>query len=260
MVPYWDLIMYDTFSREYDKFVNWKNRLGVEMPFLEKILHEAGARKVLDSACGTGMHAIALAQKGFETVGADFSAGMVDRARVNANTVGAAVQFEVAGFGELEKTFGGESFDALLCLGNSLPHVSNKDHLISTLADFAACLKPGGLLLVQNRNFDAVMEKKMRWMEPQVACESGEEWIFLRFYDFESDEMINFHILTLNRKGEGAWQQTIRSTPLFPLLKEQMTTALERCGFKEIKYYGDMTGTPFEADKSGNLVILARRV
>jgi glycine/sarcosine N-methyltransferase len=251
--------MYDTFSVDYDRFVNWKNRLAVEMPFLERQLKEVGAKRVLDSACGTGMHAIALAQARFETTGADFSAGMVDQARVNANTAGIAVQFEVAGFGELEKTFGRESFDALLCLGNSLPHVSNKDHLISTLVDFAACLKPGGLLIVQNRNFDAVMEKKMRWMEPQAAREGGEEWIFLRFYDFEPDGMITFHILTLHRVGEAEWQQTIRSTPLYPRLKAQMKTALEMSGFGEIAYYGDMTGAPFDVGSSGNLVIQARR-
>lgn len=251
--------MYDTFSSEYDRFVNWKNRLGVEMPFLENILRENGAVRVLDSACGTGMHAIALAQAGFLTTGADFSAGMVEQARKNAAEAQAEVTFEQAGFGELQKTFGGKRFDALLCLGNSLPHVSSSDHLLATLADFAACLEPGGLLLVQNRNFDAVMEKKMRWMEPQTAREGGEEWIFQRFYDFEPDGMIKFHILSLHRTGEGDWQQTIRSTLLFPLLKEQMTAALERCGFKVITYYGDMTGTPFEAEKSGNLVFTARR-
>lgn len=251
--------MYDTFSSEYDRFVNWKNRLGVEIPFLEKILHEAGARKVLDTACGTGMHAIALAQAGFDTVGADFSAGMVDQARVNAAAAGTAVQFEVAGFGELEKTFGRESFDALLCLGNSLPHVSGNEQLLTTLADFTACLEPGGVLILQNRNFDAVMEKKMRWMEPQSAREAGEEWIFQRFYDFDPDGMINFHILSLHRVGDGEWQQTIRSTRLFPLLKEPLTEALKGSGFEEIRYYGDMTGSSFDAHNSGNLVIAARR-
>ena len=250
--------MYDTFSSEYDRFVNWRNRLGVEMPFLGSQLKKAGAQRVLDSACGTGMHAIALAQAGFMTTGADFSAGMVEQARKNAAEAQAEVTFEQAGFGELERILGGNRFDALLCLGNSLPHVSSYDHLLATLVDFAACLEPGGLLLVQNRNFDAVMENKMRWMEPQTARESGEEWIFQRFYDFEPDGMINFHILSLHRAGGGEWQQTIRSTVLFPLLKEQLTIALERCGFNEIRYYGDMTGTPFEVDKSGNLVICAR--
>ncbi len=251
--------MYDTFSSEYDRFVNWTNRLGVEMPFLEKTLRKAGAERVLDSACGTGMHAIALAQVGFKATGADFSVGMVAKARKNAAVAKAEVIFEQAGFGELEKTFGAKTFDAVLCLGNSLPHVSNHEQLNTTLVDFAACLKPGGLLLVQNRNFDSVMEKKMRWMEPQTAREGEEEWIFQRFYDFEPDGMITFHILSLHRVGGGEWQQTVRSTSLFPLLKEQMTSALEGCGFKEITHYGDMTGTPFERDKSGNLVITARR-
>ena len=62
--------MYDDISSDYDRFVNWPGRLSVELPFLEQQINGAGgpAAKVLDAACGTGMHAIALAQRGL-TVG-----------------------------------------------------------------------------------------------------------------------------------------------------------------------------------------------
>ena len=70
-------MFYDNFSPDYDRFVSWSGRLAIEMPFLEQKLRETGARRVLDAACGTGMHAIALAQVGFETAGADLSAGMI---------------------------------------------------------------------------------------------------------------------------------------------------------------------------------------
>jgi ubiquinone/menaquinone biosynthesis C-methylase UbiE len=58
--------IYDDFSRDYDRFVNWPARLAVEMPFIEKQFRLAEEQlqrkpKVLDTACGSGMHAIALA-------------------------------------------------------------------------------------------------------------------------------------------------------------------------------------------------------
>jgi len=40
--------------------------------------------RVLDTACGTGVHTIALAQHGFTVTGADPSPAMVERARQNA--------------------------------------------------------------------------------------------------------------------------------------------------------------------------------
>ena len=56
--------MYDDFSVDYDRFVAWSGRLAVEMPFIERELEKVGARLVLDAACGTGMHTIALAERG----------------------------------------------------------------------------------------------------------------------------------------------------------------------------------------------------
>ncbi len=159
----------------------------LELPFLEKQLKAANARRILDAACGTGMHAIALAKLGFEVAGADLSEKMIERAEVNAKSAGVSVQFKAVGFGELNAAFGSQSFDALLCLGNSLPHLLSENDLQKALADFVSCLKPGGLLIIQNRNFDAVMKNRQRWMEPQSTREGNNEWLFLRFYDFEPD-------------------------------------------------------------------------
>ncbi len=59
-------MFYDNFSSDYDRFVSWPGRLALEMPFLTSRLREIGANSVLDAACGTGMHTLALAQAGFE--------------------------------------------------------------------------------------------------------------------------------------------------------------------------------------------------
>src|SRR5512136_1337015 len=107
--------MYDTFSSDYDRFVNWSNRLAAEMPFIESQLKATGARHVLDAACGTGQHAIALSQHGYTVAGADLSGRMIDRAEANAAQAGVSAQFIAAGFGGLARAFGGKPFDALLC-------------------------------------------------------------------------------------------------------------------------------------------------
>jgi glycine/sarcosine N-methyltransferase len=258
--------LYDTFSSDYDRFVSWPGRLGFEMPFLEQHLRAvdpaSGPVRVLDAACGTGMHAIALAQRGFETAGADLSAAMIERARANAAASGARVDWRAAGFGELAAAFqtSRQPFDALLCLGNSLPHLLNPEDLRAALADFAACLRPGGLLLVQNRNFDAVMAGRERWMEPQAHREGEREWIFLRFYDYDPDGRITFNIVTLRREGAAeAWQQQVVSTRLYPLRQHELETALSESGFTQVTPYGGLDGSPFNPASSGNLVITARK-
>lgn len=251
---------YDSFSDDYDKFVNWENRLRFELPFIEIQLRLLGDHaRVLDAACGTGKHVIALAQKGFEAAGADISGGMVERARINSKEANLAIRFEQAGFGELSKVFEKNSFDAVLCLGNSLPHVLGKLELARALTDFAACLRPGGMVMFQNRNFDAVMIIKERWMEPQAYREGLSEWLFLRFYDYLADGMINFNIVTLQRSEHEQWRQSVTSTLLWPLLQTELEKALVIAGFEALSSYGDMSGIPFERLSSGNLVMTATK-
>jgi glycine/sarcosine N-methyltransferase len=252
--------VYDTLSSDYDRFVNWSVRLAAELPFLEKELAAAGARTVLDAACGTGRHAIELAQREFTVSAADPSAGMIAQAKANASAAKAGVRFEQASFGGMHHAFGEAAFDALLCLGNSLPHVSDADGLTSALVDFSDCLKPGGLLVLQNRNFDRVLAARERWIDPQSSAEGGREWLFVRFYDFESDGAIAFHIITLRRETGGHWSQSVSSTRLWPLIESDLTGALAAAGFQKIERYGSMRGVPFEKRTSPDLILVAKSI
>jgi glycine/sarcosine N-methyltransferase len=250
--------MYDAFSADYDRFINWQERLSLELPFIIEKLRAVEARRVLDVATGTGMHAIALAQCGFTACGVDLSQGMIERARINASSAGVQVRFEVAGFGTLAHKFGEGAFDALLCLGNSLPHLLTMAELSSTLADFAACLRKDGLLIIQNRNFEAVMARHDRWMEPQAHREGDTRWLFQRFYDFDPDGLITFNLVTLKQVGQGDWSQSISSSRLMPLFKDDLTASLDAAGFIDIKTFGNMTGAAFDPAASPNLVIQAK--
>ena len=125
--------------------------------------------------------------------------------------------------------------------------------------DFATCLRPSGLLLIQNRNFDAVLARDERWMKPQTRREGDAEWLFLRFYDFEPDRTLTFNLVTLRREGADGWRQRVTSTQLRPLGQEELMMALDTAGFGEITCWGDMQGTPFDPGTSGNLVVTTRR-
>jgi SAM-dependent methyltransferase len=261
--------LYDQFS-DYDRFVNWERRLAYELPFIEAQLSSADARRVLDAACGTGRHALALAERGYSVVGTDLSASMIERARENARGM-KSVAFLVAGFGQLEARIlgatsrkagtggAGGRFDALLCLGNSLPHALTVADLRSTLADFAAVLRSGGLVLIQIRNMDAVVARRERWMPlQQRAAADGREWLFVRFYDFV-DDLLTFNVVTLERKGEEPWREHVHSTRLYPWRREQLVSALGATGFVDVTCYGDMAGGAFDELTSGNLVLAATR-
>ncbi len=218
---------------------------------------------MLDAACGTGVHAIALAQRGYNVTGADLSTSMIERARQNAVVAGVTeVWFVVAGFGELGRRVGGR-FDTLLCLGNSMPHVLTLEALRATLADFATELRPGGLLFIQNRNWDRVMARRERWMPLRSFRENGEsaqEWLFLRFYDFHRDGRLTFNVVTLERDESGTWEQRVEATCLYPWRHAELLEAVVEAEFEDVRCYGDMAGAPYDPETSGNLVLTAKRV
>lgn len=256
--------MYDQFASDYDRFVNWDNRLGFEIPLIEKLLDEVNNPKgeslqILDAACGTGMHALALAKAGYQVAGADFSAEMIKKAKLNAASAGMELRFEAIGFGSLTSVFGESRFDAVLCLGNSLPHLIQDEDIDFTLIDFYACLKPGGLLLIQNRNFDAVMQKRDRWIEPQSFEDGDEQWIFERFYDFNPDGTIGFNIVNLHRKVTSEWKSEVVSTLLKPQMRDDLQRKASHAGFKPVSTYGTLGGDPFDPQMSGNLILIARK-
>lgn len=245
--------LYDALAADYDRFVNWEGRLAHELPFFDRLFAGREGLDVLDAACGTGHHAIALARGGHRVVGADLSRSMVERARENAAAAGADVTFAVAGLGNLATQ--GATFDAVLCLGNSLPHLLSASAVLEALADFATVLRPGGQLVIQNRNFDQVWSQRERFMGPQSHREGDAEWLFIRFYDFH-EETVTFNLARLRRTEDG-WVQNVDSTELRPILQNDLLAQLAASGFGEVVCYGGYDGTPFDASESGDLIVVA---
>ena len=131
--------------------------------------------------------------------------------------------------------------------------------LREALTDFAAVLRSGGLLLIQNRNFDAIMRDRVRWMGPQLHHEGDREWLFVRFYDFNVDGTLTFNVVTLRRDETDEWTQQVEATTLRPLLHTELSSAIAAAGFGGLACYGDMTGAPFDPETSGNLIVTARK-
>ncbi|MBU1748701.1 MAG: methyltransferase domain-containing protein [Chloroflexi bacterium] len=256
--------LYDTLSAHYDRFVNWEARLAHELPFLLAVLEleRAGAARVLDVACGTGQHAIALAQRGYQVTGTDLSAPMIEQARRNATAVDAPVRFLVAGFGE-QAQVAGTGYDAVLCLGNGLPHVLTADDLRATLADFAAVLpspawvgRPGGVLVLQVRNYARIMACRERFIGPQ----GDEGQSFVRFHDFDAPGpgLITFNMVVLTRRDDG-WDQRVESTVLRPVFRDELAGLLAEAGFSDAAFYGGLDGSTWDPAASEDLVVVARR-
>jgi D-alanine-D-alanine ligase len=110
--------------------------------------------RILDLCCGQGRHSLQLAQDGFNHVtGYDYSTFLLDTARKRLAELAAqhgasfpAVEFVQGDARELP--FGSQSFDAVLCLGNSFGYFTSDNDDKRVLREVARVLKPGGVFLL----------------------------------------------------------------------------------------------------------------
>src|SRR6266850_6252865 len=76
---------YDLWAAVYDTDGN--PLIALEEPWVERLLGNVRGLSVLDVGCGTGRHAIRLAETGASIQAIDFSAAMLERARQKAGAL-----------------------------------------------------------------------------------------------------------------------------------------------------------------------------
>jgi glycine/sarcosine N-methyltransferase len=264
---------YDALAPMFDVMTDWEARLAGEGPFLREFLGQAGATRVLDAACGSGGHALALARWGYDLAGADASPAMIALARRKAVEAGLAVPFVIGNLAGLAGASApplpgeglGERFDAVLCLGNSLPHLLTQADLVAALRGVAGVLRPGGLFLTQNLNYDLRWKKQPRFFAAQGGVLDGREVLVWRFADYEPEAgRIAFHIALFRKPegtaGTGNWDVQVHTTPQRPLFYADLDSGLAEVGFTDVRAYGRMALPlePFDRAQSGDLVVVAR--
>lgn len=161
------------FAASFDEIVGWNSRGEHERDRLVELLRSHGVRRVLDAACGTGFHLYLLAPEGFDLVGTDGAEAMVARAQANLTSRGIAVPLHVCDWRELTQCHL-QQFDAILCLGDSFAHLLSPQHQLDALREFFDLLAPGGILILDHRNYDRVVDKGSYVERPSGYCCCGD--------------------------------------------------------------------------------------
>lgn len=124
-----------------------------EADFVEQLSTQTGGRRVLDAGCGTGRVAIELVRRGYEVVGVDIDAGMLDTARAKTPDV----SWLLADLAELRAQLTA-TFDVVVAAGNVMIFLGpgSEGRVLVQLAERLAAggalvagfsIRPGGLTL-----------------------------------------------------------------------------------------------------------------
>ena len=146
------------FVEKWDQLIDWDARAESEGNFFIEELRKRGKNKVLDVATGTGYHSVKLLKAGFDVTSVDGSPMMLAKAFENARKRGFILKTVHADWRWLNKDVSGR-YDAIICLGNSFTHLFDENDRRKTLAEFYSALRHDGILIIDQRNYDAILDQ-----------------------------------------------------------------------------------------------------
>jgi sarcosine/dimethylglycine N-methyltransferase len=220
-----------SFVEKWDQLIDWKKRAESEGNFFIDQLKARGVRKVLDVATGTGFHSVRLLEEGFETVSADGSPEMLAQAFANGLAYGGHILRVVhADWRWLNRDVHGE-YDAIVCLGNSFTHLFAERDRRKALAEFYAMLKHDGVLILDQRNYDAILDAGFSTKHTYYYCgdnvtaepEHIDEGLARFRYTFPDGS--EYHL------------------NMYPLRRDYTRRLMREVGFQRIETYGDFQET-----------------
>jgi ubiquinone/menaquinone biosynthesis C-methylase UbiE len=247
---------FDALARRYTTYVPWERRLAREIPFLEKQLLEIDAHRVLDCACGPGRHAVALAKKGLEVTGLDTSPEMLGLAEAHAREQNTNVRFVEGRFETLSEAVE-DGFDAVLCLGNSLSAAEDLEAVQSAMPQFAAVLRPGGVIITQTVDFSVAAPGPVTSDAVRSAEVDGSEVLFVKSF-VRVGEKIFVHWVTLEQDGE-KWDSEVTFHSMTTIEPDRLLELLGSAGFSPVRTYGDYAGNAFVRGVSRDLIAVGTK-
>lgn len=223
------------FVNKWDELIDWRSRAESEGDFFIEQLRRHGARRVLDVACGTGFHSVRLVQAGFDVVSADGSAEMLAQAFSNGRDHGQILRTVQSDWRWLNRDVNGR-YDAIICLGNSFTHLFNEHDRRKTLAEFYSALNHDGLLILDQRNYDAILDHGYSSQHTYYYCGDGVS-VYPEYVD---------HGLTRFRYAFP--DESVYHLNMYPLRKAYVRRLMREVGFQTIDTYGDFKETYRESE------------
>lgn len=239
--------IYENFAFDYDEFGPIEEYLGDEKTFLDTLFSRHGVKTVLDCACGTGQHLYMMAQSGYEVCGSDYSESMLQVAGSNLAQRGMDIPLCQCDFRHLEQKFD-STFDAIVCLTTSLPHLHLDEDLLLALRSMKNRLNKGGLLILTQGTTHHTLTL------PSVEVVSNREDFSRVFFKEHDAYFQTIHVLDLYH-SEQRLEQNQYYIVYRILLDDGYRTLLSQAGFRKINIYGDYQLATYNKSSSRLIVV-----
>lgn len=160
--------LFQKFGEYYDLIYREVMDYEGECNFVEKVFKtfcKEKPRKILDLGCGTGSHALILAQRGYEVTGIDLSNVMIERAKKKAEEANIEADFMVEDMRTIKLT---EKFDCVICMFGGFGYLLTYADLMKLFSGLRRHLKERGLFIFEFWNVGGLKPSPYRtWLKRQ---------------------------------------------------------------------------------------------
>ncbi|MGC9467732.1 MAG: class I SAM-dependent methyltransferase [Anaerolineae bacterium] len=232
------MTFYTAFTEHYEAIFPFSE---VVYDFLRRWL-PAPPSRVLDVGCGTGHYTGSLAAEGFDAVGVDLDAAMIDYARSHYREA----RFWVLDMMDIARLDG--PFDGVFCIGNTAAHLEPAafGRFLDQVQAVRASEAPW---VLQVMNWDYVLGQE-RVTFPVIRAEDNVA--FYREYRDISSSQVTF----ATRLEVGDEVVFEAATPLYPLPSAAIVALHRDRGFELLEHLGSYAGTPFDPGEfSANIFV-----
>jgi len=178
----------------------------------------------IDLGAGFGLHTLPLARRGFAVTAIDSCQTLVSQLQDRA--AGMPIDAVVDDILDFRKRVS-RSVEVILCMGDTLTHLPERDTVERLLADVAASLTPGGLFAATFRDYvSAPLHGDRRF----IPVRSDENRILTCFLEYGEDT-VTVHDL-LHERANGQWQQRVSSYRKLRLQPQWVAAKLAGLGLK----------------------------
>jgi sarcosine/dimethylglycine N-methyltransferase len=214
------------FVEKWDELIDWDARATSEGQFFIDILRAHGKESVLDAATGTGFHSIRLIEAGFHVTSVDGSAAMLAKAFENGQKHELILNTVHVDWRELNRAIYGK-YDAIVCLGNSFTHLHDEQDRRKALAEFYAALRHDGILILDQRNYDAMLDNGFKSKHKYYYC--GNQVT-------AEPEYIDDGLARFKYTFPDGCEYRLN---MFPLRERYVRRLIRESGFDVVRTYGD---------------------
>ena len=223
-----------------------------DLLFYKRWLPKNKNARILELCCGTGRLTLPIANEGYDISGVDYTASMLEQAKVKASEGGLEVEFIEADIRTLDLP---EKYDLIFIPFNSIHHLYKNEDLFQAFKVVKNHLKEGGLFLLDcyNPNIQFIVdgEKEQKGIAAYTT-KDGREVLIEQIMKYENKTQINrieWHYFI-----NGAFD-SIQNLDMRLFFPQELDAYLEWNGFKILHKFGGFEEEAFNDNSEKQIFV-----